>query len=91
MELKVLEETPKRLVAEFKGAGHTLCNAMKAELWENKHVKVATYSINHPLIGVPKMVIETDGEAKPRKVLAEAIEKLSENIDKLKKEFKKLK
>lgn len=91
MEFNILEETPKRLVAEVKGAGHTLCNALKSELWENKHVKIATYAINHPLVGIPKFVIETDGDAKPRKALADAAGKLADSVDKLKKEFKKIK
>ncbi len=91
MELNVLEESPKRLVAEVKGAGHTLCNALKVELWGNKHVKVATYSVSHPLVGIPKIIVETDGEVKPKKALAEAAAKLAEEAGKLKKEFKKIK
>ena len=55
MELSILEETPKRLVFEVKGQGHTLCNGLKSKLWENKHVKTATYIISHPLVGIPKM------------------------------------
>ncbi len=91
MELNVLEESPKRLVVEIKGAGHTLCNTLKVELWGNKHIKVATYSVNHPLVGIPKMIIETDGEVKPRKALADAAARLVEEAGKLKKEFKKIK
>ncbi len=91
MELNILEESPKRLVAELKGAGHTLCNTLKVELWSNKHVKVATYSISHPLVGVPKIIVETDGEVKPKKALADAASRLAEEAGKLKKEFKKIK
>ncbi len=91
MELNILEESPKRIVAEVKGAGHTLCNTLKAELWNNKHVKVATYAISHPLVGVPKIIVETDGEVKPKKVMAEAAARLAEEAGKLKKEFKKIK
>ncbi len=91
MELNILEDSPKRLVAEIKGSGHTLCNVLKAELWNNKHVKVATYSISHPLVGVPKIIVETDGEVKPKKALADAAAKLAEEAGKLKKEFKKIK
>ena len=90
MELNVLEESPKHFVAEVKGAGHTLLNALKTELWANKNVKVATYSIAHPLVGVPKILIETDGE-KPRKVLLDASSKLAASAASLKKEFKKVK
>ena len=90
MELNVLEESPNRLVAEFKGAGHTVCNALKVELLNNKHVKTATYSIGHPLVGVPKFLVETD-TISPRKALADAASKLADAAGKLKKEFKKVK
>jgi len=91
MELNVLEDSPKRFVTEVKGAGHTLLNALKVELWNNKHVKIATYSISHPLVGIPKFLVETDGEVKPRKAMAEAALKLADVVGKLKKEFKKIK
>ena len=91
MELNVLEDSPKKFIAEVKGAGHTMCNALKAELNENKHVKAATYSIAHPLIGIPKIIVETDGEAKPRKLLADAAASIAKDMKDLQKEFKKLK
>lgn len=90
MELNVLEESPKRFVAEAKEASHTLLNALKAELLNNKNVRVATYSVSHPLVGVSKILVETDGE-KPRKALLDAAAKLAEQASKLKKEFKKVK
>lgn len=91
MEIKVLEESNKSIVFEIKGEGHTLCNALKKELWENKHVKIATYVVKHPLIGIPEMTVETDGEIKPRKALMDAAEKVIDQTDKFRKEFKKLK
>ncbi len=59
MELNVLEKKKNRLVFELPGADHTLCNALKTELWNDKDVKVATYSIKHPLLAVPKFILET--------------------------------
>ena len=91
MELNILEDTPKRLVFELKGATHTLCNPIKVELWNNKHVKVSTYSISHPLVGVPKFIVETDGTVKPKKALSEAAARLADSASKLRKEFKKVK
>ncbi len=89
MELVIIEETPKKLVFELKGQGHTLCNILKAKLWASKHVKVATYNISHPLIGVPKMIVETDGEIKPRKALSDAAEALRKEVADFKQELKK--
>ena len=89
MELSVIEETPKRFVFEVKGQDHTLFNLIKSKLWENKHVKVATYNIAHPLVGVPRMIVETDGEAKPRKVVSDASEAARKDVVEFKQELKK--
>ena len=45
MELNFLEKKKDRLVFEIPGADHTLCNALKDELWNDKGVTVATYAI----------------------------------------------
>lgn len=89
MELSIIEETPKKLVFELKGQSHTLCNSLKDKLWDSKHVKVATYNIAHPLVGTPKIVVETDGEAKPRKVISDAAESLKKDIAEFRQELKK--
>jgi DNA-directed RNA polymerase subunit L len=91
MELTVIEESQKKFVFQLKGAGHTLCNALKHELWNNAHIKVATYVIKHPLIGIPELTIETDGTIKPRKAVSEALEKLIAKADKFSAAFKKVK
>ena len=91
MELKVLEESAKRMEFELKGEGHTFCNALKNELWKNKHVKTATYMIGHPLVGVPIMLVETDGELSPRKALQAAAGKLLSLAEDFSKEAKKIK
>ena len=87
MEIKILDDKKNRLVIEVKGADHTLCNALKAELWNDKHVKIATYSIRHPQISMPQMIIETDGEESPKNALINAVERLHKINAKFKKEF----
>ncbi|MBD3361636.1 DNA-directed RNA polymerase subunit L [Candidatus Woesearchaeota archaeon] len=90
MEIKVLEEKKSRLVFEIKGEGHTLCRALQKELWNDSHIKAAGYNIDHPLVGVPKFVVETDG-ADPRKTVSAAIKRLQKQTDKFKDAAKKLK
>ena len=89
MELSVIEETPKRFVFEVKGQDHTLFNLIKSKLWDSKHVKAATYTIAHPLVGVPRMIVETDGDAKPRKVVSDASEASRKDVAEFKQELKK--
>ena len=91
MEINVLEESSKKIVFEIKGEGHSMLNSLKRTLWQNKHVKIATYAIDHPLVGIPKMTVETDGEVKPRKAILEAAEKLQKETVQLKKDISKLK
>ena len=87
MEINVLEESKNKLFIEIKGEGHALCNAIKSELWKNKKVKSTGYSIAHPLVGVPKLVIESDSD--PKKLLVEAVKTVKKDSDTFLKSFAK--
>lgn len=84
MQINILEQTKSRLVFEIPGEDHTLCNALKRELWNDKSVKAAGYSVDHPSIGTPKMVVETSGE-NPKDAVLDAIKRLKKETDKLRK------
>ena len=87
MEIKILDDKKNKLMFEVKGADHTLCNALKTELWNDKHVKIATYSIRHPQISVPQMIVETDGEVSPKNALINAVQRLHKTNEKFRKDF----
>lgn len=89
MDIKILDDKKNKLVAEIKGSDHTLCNILKRELWNDKHIKAATYSIRHPQISAPQIIVETDGEESPKNALMNAVERLHKNNAKFKKEFLK--
>jgi len=89
MELDIVEDKKNRMVFELKGETHTFCNILRKELWNDKHVKIATYNIEHPLIGVPKIIVETDGKKSPKKALQEAVKRIEKINDNFKKQFMK--
>lgn len=89
MEIKILDEKKNKIIIELKGTDHTLCNVLKTELYNDKHVKIATYNVRHPQISMPKMIVETDGEESPKNALINAAERLQKNNAKFKKEFLK--
>ncbi len=89
MEFKVIEESKTKLIFELIGETHTFCNAVKKELQSIKGVQIATYKIDHPLVGVPRFQIETKG-VEPRKALKEALKNLKKNAKDFEKEIKKL-
>ncbi len=88
MEINLIESKKNKLIFELKGSDHTICNALKDELWNDDHIKVATYSVRHPLISVPKFVVETDG-AEPKKMLVSAAQRLQKMNNKVKDDFAK--
>ncbi len=73
MEIKILENEKNKLVFQLIGADHTFCNALKKELVNVKGVTIATYAVEHPQIGIPKILIETEGATSPKKALETAI------------------
>ena len=84
MEIYVLEDKKNRFVFEIEGIGHTYLNMLKNELWNDSHVKVATYNIKHPQVSKPKFILETDGES-PRAALTSAVGRLKKLSERFKK------
>ena len=90
MEINILEEKKDKIIFEIKGEGHTLSNALRKELWNDEHVKSAAYAIEHPLIEIPRFIVDTDG-ADPRKTLLAAAKRVQKDLEKVKAESKELK
>ena len=86
MEINVLEDKKNRIVFEIDGIGHTFLNILGKELWNDSHVKVATYNIKHPQVSNPKFILETDGDESPKAALTSAVNRLKKISDKFKKE-----
>ena len=89
MELKVIDQKKNRLVLEVSGEDHTFCNVLKKELWNDEHVKAASYNIKHPMVSHPHIIVETDGSETPQAALISAAKKVGKNAEKLKDEFTK--
>ena len=89
MQFTVLEENKERLSFQLQGETHTFCNALKHELQQLKGVSIATYKIDHPLVGVPEFLLETKS-IEPRKALKEALKNLKKKTEDFKKEVGKL-
>lgn len=85
MEIKAIEEKNNSFVFELDRS-HGFCNMLKEELWNDKKVKIATYTVRHPLVNKPEVIVETDG-TNPRKVLIDAANRLKKKIEKFEKDF----
>jgi DNA-directed RNA polymerase subunit L len=87
MEVKIVQDEKNRFVFEIKGVSHGFCNMLKEKLLEDDHVKIATYRVEHPLVNIPRFLVETDG-ADPKNTVLNAIKKLKTFVEKVQKDFK---
>jgi|TARA_B100001971_G_scaffold185132_1_gene184235 DNA-directed RNA polymerase subunit L len=87
--IKILEETKHKIVLNIKGKTHSFCNILRKELLNDKHVKVAAYRVDHPLMDVSELVVETDSQKEPKTALIDAAKRLKKVADDLEKEFAK--
>jgi DNA-directed RNA polymerase subunit L len=89
MEINVIEEEKKKLIFEIKGEGHTLSNLLEKELWKDEDVKAAGYNVAHPLIGIPRMIVETNGKKTAREAVEDAVKRVKKQNADFQKAFKK--
>lgn len=88
MEIRFIEDKKGSVTFEIEGVSHGFCNLLKEELVKDKSVKLATYRIDHPLVGIPRMKVEaTDAKAAVKK----AIKSLKKEVESFKSEAKKVK
>ena len=85
----IKEEKDKKLVFNIHGKSHGFCNLLRKELVKDKHVKIAAYKVEHPLVDKIEMIIETDGKKSPKTALSDAVKKMKDISEELGKEFAK--
>ena len=88
MEVKFLEDTKEKLKIEIMGEGHTLCNPLVKELWNDKNVEIAGYNIDHSLVSNPILIVQSSNA---KSSLKKAIEGLSKKVKQFDDKFKKIK
>jgi len=88
MEVKFLEDTKEKLKIEIMGEGHTLCNPLVKELWNDKNVEIAGYNIDHSLVSNPILIVQSNNA---KISLKKAIEGLSKKVKQFDEKFKKIK
>ncbi len=86
MEIKVLKQEKNKLEFEVIGEDHTLCNAVRKELWDFDETDISAYRIEHSLISEPIMLVETS-KGDPVNAVLKANESLKKKIKEFKEEF----
>ncbi len=60
MEFDIVDYSKQRLTFRLKNEGHTFCNLLRHELWNDKATVTAGYRIEHTLESVPFFILETE-------------------------------
>ncbi|MEM2873868.1 MAG: RpoL/Rpb11 RNA polymerase subunit family protein [Candidatus Nanoarchaeia archaeon] len=90
MEIEILKEEKDFLELKFSEIDHGLLNMIKEALWKQSGVELASFRLDHPEISKPVFILRTKNKD-AKKVWNLAIDSLSNELDKLDKEVKKLK
>ncbi len=88
MEVTIVNKTDNDIYIKIAGETHTLLNALKSALLNNKHVEIATYDIEHPTISDPVLFVRTDG-TDPIEVIKKASREVIKECDEFIELFKK--
>ncbi len=79
MKPSIITKDAKYLEVSLAGEDHSFSNLLREALMEDPDVEFASYKIDHPQLGIPKLYIRTSGK-KPEKALLEAIKKVRKRI-----------
>lgn len=91
MELVVSLDDKNSLTMDLPGLDHTFCNHLKSSLYADKEVAEATYTIKHPLVGVPTFLVNTTGKRAPKAAIKDACKRIKDENKEFLAAFKKLK
>jgi len=86
MEVKTIEEDKNVLDIEIYGSDITMCELLRKKLSDDPSVKIATYSVIHPLLDGIEMRIETN-KGSPSSALETAVKDVQKDIADFKKQF----
>jgi len=89
MEVELLERGDDSILIRIIGENHTFCNLLRAELQKDGNVASASYTIEHPLTEHPKFYVKVKKGKTPDKVLADAAERILEQLRELREQLQK--
>ncbi len=83
-----MNENKNKIEFEIIGEDHTLCNVLRNQLWKEDNVSISAYSIKHPLISNPIMLVETS-KGDPKTAISNAVNSLKKELKEFKEIFSK--
>ncbi|MEK6807940.1 MAG: RpoL/Rpb11 RNA polymerase subunit family protein [Nanoarchaeota archaeon] len=91
MELTVIESTKNELKVQFSEKDEGFMNLIKTALWEQSETEMAGFKMDHPTVSLPVFTLKVKDGKDAKKVWNASLDSISEQLDSLGKEVKKLK
>ena len=85
VEMKVVENEKGKLKVEIND-NSTIVGMVNDQIWNQKGVDLSTFSMGHPYLGKPILLVKGK---EPEKAVIEAAEKVSDSIKSLRKQLEK--
>jgi len=89
MEVKILVNEKNVLEMELGDADQSLAQLLAEKLNDDKDVEFASYKVEHPLIGTPKLYVRTK-KGEPVKLVLEKLEEIKGELSEFRKQFSDL-
>jgi DNA-directed RNA polymerase subunit L len=87
MEVKILVSEKNILELELSDIDVSLAQLLAEKLTEEKDVEFASYKLEHPLIGSPKLYLRTK-KGEPAKLVLEKLEEIKKEVMDFREQFK---
>ena len=89
MEVKVLINEKNTLELEMVGGEQSLAQLLAERLNEDKDVEFASYKVEHPIVGNPKLFVRTK-KGEPGKVVLDKLSELRKELGEFRSQFSDL-
>jgi DNA-directed RNA polymerase subunit L len=87
MDVKILTNEKNVLEMELKGADQSLAQLLAEKLSDDKDVEFASFKVEHPLVGEPKIFVRTK-KGEPGKLVLEKLDEIKKEVTEFKAQFR---
>jgi DNA-directed RNA polymerase subunit L len=86
MEVRILVNEKNTLELEFVGGDQSLAQILADKLNSDKDVEFASFKVEHPIIGFPKLLVRTK-KGDPSKLVLEKLAEIKSEVADFRKQF----
>ncbi len=86
MEVKILINEKNTLELELAGGDQSLAQLLAERLNEDKDVEFASFKVEHPIIGNPKVFMRTK-KGEPAKIVLEKLAEIKKEVSEFRSQF----